>query len=566
MIKIEISELKKHLLILRPYFVKAAVISFMVGLFSLAPVIYMRVVYGPVINSASEINLLWVTIILLASILVTGILEVYRSQLMVISSIKLGEALTARVFSACFSANLLGAPGANQGLTQLRQLRLFLSSNAMAAILDAPVGIVFLLLIFEIHPTMGIFSLLGAALSAILSFWTEKKVHPQMTEAQKFSGITQGFIASSGRNALVVESMGMQRAIKEIWLRNHNGFLFHQALASSNQATGSATTKFVMMVQGSALLGVGTFLTLIGHLSPEAAGGLIIAKILGGKAIQPVMTMIHQWKQISEARDAYDDLEKFLANTPAKKQTMSLPAPAGELHVEGLAVRAPGTKVNVISSVNFKLEPGHSLAIIGPSGSGKSSLARALVGVWPPLVGHVRLDGADIYQWNKDELGEYIGYLPQDIELFDGALSDNIARFGELNEQSLMNVVNLVGLEKVVDELPNRLDTEIGDGGSVLSGGQKQRVALARALYGKARLVVLDEPNSSLDAEGDQSLQESIRRLKEQNKTVIFITHRSELIQLADYVLVMVNGAQQLFGPRHEVLNKLAESKVKAVV
>lgn len=565
MINNEISELKKHLLLLRPYFYKAAVISFVVGLFSLAPVIYMRVVYGPVINSASEINLLWVTIILLISLVVTGLLEVYRSNVMAIASIRFGELLTARVFSACFKANLLGAAGANQGLSHLRQIRLFISSNAMVALLDAPVGIVFILLIFEIHPTMGIFSLLGAVLSAILSFWTEKKVHPQITEAQKFTTITQGFISSSGRNSLVVESMGMQRSIKDIWLKNHNGFLFHQALASSNQATGSATTKFVMMVQGSALLGVGTFLTLIGHLSPDAAGGLIIAKILGAKAIQPVMTMIHQWKQISEARDAYDDLEKFLTDTPAKKQTMSLPAPNGELIVEHLAVRAPGTKVNVISSVNFKLKAGSSLAIIGPSGSGKSSLARALVGVWPPLVGHVRLDGADIYQWNKDELGQYIGYLPQDIELFDGSVSENISRFGVSNEQSLNDSIELVGLQKIVKELPEGLLTDIGDGGSVLSGGQKQRVALARALYGEAQLIVLDEPNSSLDIEGDNKLHESINVLKKQNKTVIFITHRSELIQLADYVLVMVNGAQQLFGPRQEVLDKLVESRTKAV-
>jgi ATP-binding cassette subfamily C exporter for protease/lipase len=566
MIKIEISELKKQLNTLRPLFIKAALISFLIGLFSLSPVIYMRVVYGPVINSSSEINLLWITLVLLLSILVTGLLEVYRSQIMTIGSIKLGELLTERVFSACFKANLSGVPGANQGLSQLRQIRLFINSPAMVALLDAPVGIVFILLIFEIHPMMGLFSLLGAVLSAILSFWTERKVHPQMTEAQKFTGITQGFISSSGRNALVVESMGMQRAIKNIWLRNHNGFLFHQALASSSQATGSAATKFTMLVQGSALLGVGTYLTLIGHMSPEAAGALIIAKILGAKAIQPVMTMIHQWKQIAEARDAYDELEKFLKDTPAKRKLMSLPAPKGEISVENLAVRAPGTKVNVFTSVNFKLDVGSSLAIIGPSGSGKSSLARALVGVWPPLVGHVRLDGADIYQWNKDELGKYIGYLPQDIELFNGSLSENIARFGEIDDLQLNDSLNMIGLGELIKELPDGASTEIGDGGSILSGGQKQRVALARALYGESKLIILDEPNSSLDVEGDKKLHEVLNILKQEKRTVIFISHRPELIQLADYVLVMVNGAQQLFGPREEVMEKIAKSKIQAAV
>jgi ATP-binding cassette subfamily C exporter for protease/lipase len=351
--------------------------------------------------------------------------------------------------------------------------------------------------------------------------------------------------------------MGMQESIRARWHVWQDEFLQHQALASRSQSMSSAVSKFIMISQGSLLLGIGVFLTLAGIIPAASAGAIVIAKILGARAMAPVMTLISSLKQIEAVRDALERLDAFLEKVPPQETHMSLPAPQGALSVEHVTLRPPGSKQSVLHDINFVLKAGCTLAVVGPSGSGKSSLARVILGLWPPLAGTVRLDGVNVASWNKAELGPYLGYLPQDVELFDGTLAENVARFGEIDPHKLADAISLAGLDAFVEQLPHGLKTDIGVGGVTLSGGQRQRVGLARAVYGTPQLVILDEPNSSLDEAGDAALSNALQELKLRGSTVVVITHRTGLLAVADNMLVLADGHLRLYGPRDQVLLKL---------
>lgn len=550
-------ELRRAFYSLKEYLWLCLGISFFMTILYLAPIGYMRDVYGPVINSRSLPNLYWVTALLLLLLVVTAYLDWIRQKIFLAASIKFSDGLFFRVFDATFRANLLKMPGARVGLNDLRSLRSFIASPMMGTIVDAPFGLFFLILVFAIHPTMGYLSVLGAVLTLVLGIWTEKRVRPLMSQAMENANNANGFISDSGRNAQVIHAMGMMRAVRNHWTLFQNKFLAQQAGASAEQAIGSATSRVVMLVQGSALLGVGTFLTLIGHLPPSAGAYLIIAKLLGAMAIRPTMQLIHGWKQVVAARESYERLERFLAKLPVSAPTMKMPAPVGHLTAANVVARPPSGKVNVVYDLSFDVAPGQVLTVIGPSGSGKSSLARLLVGIWRPVSGSVRLDGVDISSWDKDELGPHIGYLPQDVELFEGSIAQNIARFEEINQAHLEKAIELAGLHELMASLPNGLNTNIGDCGSILSGGQRQRVGIARAMYGDPKLIVLDEPNSSLDQAGEYQLIKAIEELKKTKATTVLITHRKALLKVSDLILVLKDGRPKIFGARDKIISEL---------
>jgi ATP-binding cassette subfamily C exporter for protease/lipase len=353
--------------------------------------------------------------------------------------------------------------------------------------------------------------------------------------------------------------MGMGPSVQGRWQLIQNEYLKLQANATNKQGIGSAMTRSVMLIQGSAILGLGTALTLAGVLSPAAGGMLIVAKLIGAIAMRPMMQLITSWKQVSTARDALERLRTFMTKIPTPEAGMSLPAPRGLLELKGATVMAPATKQTILVDQTFTVNPGQVLAVIGPSGSGKSSLARLITGIWAPRLGEVRLDGVSISQWPKAELGPHIGFLPQDIELFDGTVAENIARFNEPDPAKLARAVELTGLANLLADLPEGLHTQLGDDGARLSGGQRQRIGLARAFYGDPQLLVLDEPNANLDAQGDDALAAAIQGARARGATIVLITHRREILSLADLLLVLKDGRPVVFGPMERVLAQLAE-------
>jgi ATP-binding cassette subfamily C exporter for protease/lipase len=550
------SELREAALSLMPLFKRSFGFSFAIALLSLGPIVYMQEVYGRVVNSRNLETLLMLSLLIAAVIVIQELLEWIRTEVLAGAGVDLNIKLAKRVFNASFEANLRKVPGATQALADLREIRNFMGGIAMAAILDAPLSLLMLLLIFLISPRLGFLSCIGAALMGLSNVLAERRVKPAMDEAQRSSSQALAYASSALRNAPVIEAMGMVSAIQWRWLKAQRRFLYFQALASDEAGTSAAMSRMIMMLQGSLLLGFGCFLTLEGVIS-DGGSGMIIASILGARALQPLMQLIGMWKQVISARQAWTRLDQFLLAVPARERGMPLPPPTGQLSVEGLIVNAPGGGSQILRSVSFSALPGQVLTVVGPSASGKSTLARALVGVWPAAAGAVRLDGVSVHSWDKSELGRHIGYLPQDVELFDGTLAENIARFDDVDEAALDAAIDAAGLRTTVTALPLGAASPIGDDGATLSGGQRQRVGLARAIYRRPQLIVLDEPNSSLDDAGERDLLNVIAMLRSHGCTVIVISHRISILEVTDQMLVLGDGQVRLVGPRDEVMSRI---------
>jgi ATP-binding cassette subfamily C exporter for protease/lipase len=550
------SELREAALSLMPLFKRSFGFSFAIALLSLGPIVYMQEVYGRVVNSRNVETLLMLSLLIAAVIVIQELLEWIRTEVLAGAGVDLNIKLAKRVFNASFEANLRKVPGATQALADLREIRNFMGGIAMAAILDAPLSLLMLLLIFLISPRLGFLSCIGAALMGLSNVLAERRVKPAMDEAQRSSSQALAYASSALRNAPVIEAMGMVSAIQWRWLKAQRRFLYFQALASDEAGTSAAMSRMIMMLQGSLLLGFGCFLTLEGVIS-DGGSGMIIASILGARALQPLMQLIGMWKQVISARQAWTRLDQFLLAVPARERGMPLPPPTGQLSVEGLIVNAPGGGSQILRSVSFSALPGQVLTVVGPSASGKSTLARALVGVWPAAAGAVRLDGVSVHSWDKSELGRHIGYLPQDVELFDGTLAENIARFDDVDEAALDAAIDAAGLRTTVTALPLGAASPIGDDGATLSGGQRQRVGLARAIYRRPQLIVLDEPNSSLDDAGERDLLNVIAMLRSHGCTVIVISHRISILEVTDQMLVLGDGQVRLVGPRDEVMSRI---------
>lgn len=557
------SELQGVLLSMRRIFVVAGVFSFFINGLMLVPAIYMLQVYDRVLNSRNEMTLLMITLIMLALYALLGALEWVRSQLLVRASVRLDERLNDRVFAATFDATLRGAGGnPAQALSDVTNLRQFLTGNGLFAFFDAPWAPIYLIVITILHPWLGLFSLVGGILLIGLAWLTERATRKPLAEANTVGIQASNFAGNNLKNAEVIEAMGMLPAIRARWNVKHRRGLALQQLASDRAGAIGATTRFARLVQQSLILGLGALLVIKGELSP---GGMIAASILMGRLLAPVEQAIGTWKNLVSARSAYGRLRNLLAAVPARETGMSLPRPTGTLALENVVATAPGSPTVILRGINAQIAAGQIVGVIGPSASGKSSLARVMVGIWPAASGKVRLDGADVYSWNKAELGPHIGYLPQDVELFEGTVAENIARFADVDPEKVVRAAQRAGVHEMVLRFPKGYDSPIGPGGAFLSGGQRQRIALARALYGDPVLVVLDEPNSNLDDIGEQALVRAVLDLKAQGSTVVLITHRTNIVGVVDQLLVLRDGSLQLFGPRNDVLAALAKAAQPAL-
>jgi len=551
------SELAQTFETLKPVIWRAIGFSTLISLLALSPTVYMLEVYERVVNSRSGMTLAMLTIMIILAYAIMEMLEKIRGSLMRAAGVSVDEALSKRVYDALFQAYLKRQIGnSQQALSDLKTIREFLASPALMAVFEAPVAMVALALNFAISPILGWASVFGALMLVVVTWMNEKATRVPLGEANKHAAGAQQFAEASLRNAHVMESMGMLDAVHSKWQKRQREFLTFQAIASDGGGLWTAMSKAVQQITGSMLLGLGAWLQMNNMLN-GGASMMIIGSVIGGRILAPLAQLVSQWNGVVNVQAAWSRLDGLLAQVPAKSESMSLPAPKGQLSVEGLVAGAPGQQVPIVRGVQFALNPGEVLAVVGPSASGKTTLARLLVGLWPALSGKVRLDGADIHTWDKSELGPYLGYLPQGVELLDGTLAENIARFGEVDMAQVEAAARLVGLHELIMSLPEGYDSPVGRDGAMLSGGQRQRVGLARALYGKPVFVVLDEPNSSLDDAGDAALANAIATLKQIGTTFVVMTHRTSVLGVADKMLIMREGAQQAFGPRDEVLAAL---------
>lgn len=555
------SELAEAVSALRPYFRRATLFALIAGVMALAPSGYMLEVYERVVNSRNHLTLFWLTVMVLWAFLIMGMLEWARGQILYGANAALDRTMGDRVFEASFGANLRGLPsGSPQSMTDLRTVREFLYSTPMASLMETPVSLVFLALIYAIHPLLGWLTFAGIAVQVVIALLNERSTQPRLVEANRVNFAAQKYADGTLRNAQVIEAMGMQRDIYSRWIQRQREFLQLQADASERGGLFQALTRLVQLVLSSAVLGLAAWLILRDELGVNGGGLMIVASILGARAVAPLSTVITQWRVVVNARDAWERLTKLLENVPARPPAMKLPAPRGALLVEGIVAMPPGSNVPVLRGVQFGLKPGEVLGVVGPSAAGKTTLGRVLMGLWPSAGGKVRLDGADVFAWDKTELGPYVGYLPQDVELFEGTIAENIARFGEPEKAKVEAAARAVGLHDYIASLPEGYETEVGGDGARLSGGQRQRVGLARAIYGNPVFVVLDEPNSGLDEAGDAALAAAITELKALGTTFVVITHRTSVLSVADKLLVLRDGQMQAFGPKDEVLAALAKA------
>jgi ATP-binding cassette subfamily C exporter for protease/lipase len=559
------SELRDAVAGLRPYFVRAGWFSICSCLLVLAPSGYMLEVYERVVNSRSHTTLAMLTILVLGAYVLMEILEWARAEIMLGASKQLDGQLRNRVLGAIFKANLNRVPGGSvQPLNDFRIVRDFLYSPPLLALMEAPVSLVFLALMFALSPLLGWASILGAFAQLIIGWLNEKNTQPPLVAANASAVAAQHYADASLRNAPVVESMGLLRNIHRRWMLKQRDFLNLQAVASDQAGLYQAATKFLQTTMGSLLLGLGAWLLLHDALA-GGAGMMIVGSIIGARVLAPLVQIVTQWRTVVNVRDSWRRLDGLLNTIPAAPDTMALPAPRGALSVDSLMAGAPNGGPAIIKSVSFGLVPGDVLAVVGPSASGKTTLAKLIVGIWPALSGKVRLDGVDMFSWDKTELGPHIGYLPQGVELLEGSIADNIARFGERNERQIHAAAQAVGLHDFIMGLPNGYDSSVGRDGALLSGGQRQRVALARAIYGEPVLVVLDEPNSSLDEAGDAALAAAIAELRARGTTFVVMTHRTSVLSVANKMLVLKDGIAQAFGARDDVLAALKQANEKAV-
>ena len=558
------NEIELVLLKFKKTFFTVGVFSAITNLLMLVPSIYMLQVYDRVLASANEVTLGMLTLMMLGAYALLSALELIRSFVLVRVGAAFDMELNKRIYSASFEQNLKRAGGnAGQALSDLTTIRQFLTGNGVFAFFDAPWFPVYLIVIFFFEPALGWFALGGTALLVLLAYVNERVSKKPLMEANSMAIAANTHATNNLRNAEVIESMGMLPNLMANWFKLHGKFLHLQAEASEKAGIVSALTKFVQISLQSLVLGYGALLVIEGKMT---AGMMIAASILVGRALAPVQQLIGVWKTFSSTRSAYERLVALLEANPKRAIGMSLPKPQGSLAVEGVSAAPPGSTIAVLKGLNFSIGAGEVLGVIGPSGSGKSTLARLLVGVWPAQVGKVRLDGADIYQWNKAELGPHIGYVPQDIELFAGTVSENIARFGDIDSEQVVIAAQRAGVHEMILHMPQGYDTPLGDGGAGLSGGQRQRLGLARAMYGDPSILVLDEPNSNLDDVGEAALVNAIQDLRRRGKTIVLITHRTSVIGITNKLLLLREGVGEMFGPTDQVLAALQQNAQKAML
>jgi PrtD family type I secretion system ABC transporter len=555
MMKQHLNEVQKALRACRGAFGIIMVFSLAINLLTLASPLYMMQVFDRVLTSRSGDTLVMLTLVTLLAIGVLALIEAIRSQMLVRVGHWLDDRLGPIVLSGALKVALRADTArAGQGLRDLATLRNFIAGPMLTPLLDAPWSPIFIIALFLLHPVLGLIGLAGGALLFGLGLLNEFATRQPLREANIAAGKTQQRAEAALRNAEVIRAMGMGAGVLRVWRRETADSVAAQKSAGTRGAMILTASKFTRLVVQTAILGAGAWIVIQHEAS---AGAMFAASFLLGRALAPVENAISTWRSLVAARLARRRLEDLVAAVPPEEPGMELPRPQGELIVERLVFVPPGGEEPTLRGVSFDLAPGEVLGIIGPSAAGKSTLARLIAGTWTPTAGKVRLDGADIAVWHDSQGSHHIGYLPQDIELFAGSVRDNIARLGDASPAAVIEAAKLVGLHDVIMRLPRGYNSEIGESGVKLSGGQRQRIGLARAVFGRPRLVVLDEPNASLDHEGEEALHRAIATLKEMGTTVVMIAHRPSVLGLADKLLLLRNGVVEAYGSRAEVIAKL---------
>ncbi|MEB0041512.1 type I secretion system permease/ATPase [Pseudomonas sp. MH10] len=540
----------------RSSFVSVGFFSLFINALMLVPTFYMLQVYGRVVTSGSISTLVMLTIIMVVLMVTMGALELVRSRIMVRVSTKLDILLSRDLYRASFKRALVsgGMDSSAQALNDLTGLRQFMTGNGLFAFFDAPWLPIYIAVMFMFHPWYGWMAIVCSIILVCFAILNEKMTGATLAVANKENIAASLYTNKNLRNAEVIESMGMLNTLIGRWAHRQKKVLVLQSIASDKGGLMTNISKTFRMLVQSLILGLGAYLA-VNH---EISSGLVIAgSVLLGRALAPLDLIIGSWKGFISARSQYDRLNDILDTQENEPQRMSLPVPQGNVLVENLIVSAPGGKTPIIKGISFDVPAGQVVGIIGPSASGKSTLARALMGIWVPQHGVVRLDGADISNWDKNELGPYVGYLPQDIELFEGSISENIARFSVVDSAQVIMAARTAGVHEMILLLPEGYDTVIGSEGVNLSGGQRQRIGLARALYRAPRLIILDEPNSNLDDAGEQALAQAIMFMKASGSTVFVITHRTTILSHLDRLMVMSGGSISMYGPREQVMAEL---------
>ncbi len=557
--------LKEVLLTCRIMFKYALIFGCLVNILMLATPLYSMQVLDRVISSANTDTLLLLTLVISFALLLLSLIQVARSFAMNKMGSWFEKELSSKLFANAIKTALVArGSGGSQQLRDLQSIKTFLTSPSLISILDIPWAIIFVAVLFMIHFYMGIMTVLGGALLLMFAILSDKLTKPLHDSSNEYFISSMRQVDQATRNAEVVSVMGLLPQIDNTWQVINNKVQTAQNLVSGRQNILSELTKFIRLILQILVTGLGAYLVLKGEMS---VGAIIACSSISGRALAPFEQAITSWKGFLTCRQSYNRLNDTIDKYYSEEVRMSLPEPKGKLDADNVFYTPPNTNKHIVKGVSFGIEPGEVLAIVGPSGSGKTTLAKLLVGAWQPQVGTVRIDNANLADWNKDELGKYIGYLPQDVELFGGTIRENIGRMDkEADAEEVVRAAQLAGVHDMILQLPKGYDTEIGFDGSTLSGGQRQRIGLARAFFGNPKLLVLDEPNANLDSFGELALSNAISRAKETQITTVIISHRTSILSLADKILAMKDGVVAIFGDRDEVMQKMNQGSRPVVV
>jgi ATP-binding cassette subfamily C protein len=549
-------ELRDAMARCRWHFVSVAIFSVFVNILMLTGPLFMLQIYDRVLSSRSEETLVALLVLVTGLFAMMGVLEFVRGRVLARAGARFQTLLDERVMTAALRRAVAPAERArpNTGARDLEAVRTLLSGPAPFALFDMPWAPIFLAVIFIFHPVLGWISVAGTVVLVALTYLNQVRSHQPQAESQQATAEAENLGEAMRQNAEAIQGLGMRAAGLSRWVGLRQQALDRQILASDRTATYGSTSKTLRFYLQSLMLAAGAWLVLRQEVS---SGMMIASSIMLGRALAPVEQAIGQWSLAQRAAKGWKSLGEMLEKTPSEPRKTALPAPKGFVEVQQVSAAAPGDAVPLLRGVTFQVEPGTALGVIGPSGAGKTTLAKVLTGLWRPGIGKVRIDGAATDQWPEDELGRHIGYLPQEIGLMSGTVAENIARMEERRDDAeVVNAARRAGAHELLLALPQGYDTQIGAGGQRLSGGQRQRVALARALYRDPPVLILDEPNANLDAPGEQALVDAIREAKTRGRTVIVMAHRPSAIAACDLLLMLDKGVQVDFGPRDEVLKK----------
>src|SRR5882757_1767519 len=550
-------ELRHLLLSCKSYFVTVMIFSCAINLLYLAGPLYMLQVYDRVVSSGSIVTLVMLTLVLLLAFAALAGLDTVRGRILARASIRLDQKMASRVITAIVDASLKTGTAKSQYLRDFDNFRQCVTGAGIHAIFDLPWAPIYIAVIFMLHPLLGAFALASAIALVLLALLNERWVRTPLAEANEAGVRSYNFTDMSLRNSEAIQAMGMLDGLLGRWSRDRNLAVDRQVTASDRAAAMSSLIRFLRLSVQSIILGLGAYL-VIERLA--TVGAMFAASILLGRAMQPVEQIVGAWRPIVSALGAYRRVKMLLKAIPITEPRLSLPRPAGDLSVENVSYMVQGSPRPILHGVSFEIAAGELLGVVGPSGAGKSTLARHIVGVLAPSAGSVRLDGSDVAVWARTTLGQHLGYLPQDIELFADTIAANISRFQEGEDREAILAAQMAGVHEMILRLPNGYDTQVGEGGAILSGGYRQRIGLARAVFGNPSLVVLDEPSSNLDADGDAALTDCIMQLKQRGTTVVIISHRPSTIGVVDKILLLKDGVAEMFGPRAEVMSRLTRA------